>query len=81
MPVDTDEALRTVLANARTIAVVGASGSPQKDAHEVPAHLQEQGYDVRPVNPGKDEVLGRAAADGLRELDAGVDVVDVFRAG
>ena len=79
MPVDSDEALRRILATARTIAVVGASGSPQKDAHEVPAYLQEQGYEVLPVNPGKDEVLGRAAADGLRELDAGVDVVDVFR--
>ena len=79
MPVDSDDALRAILADARTIAVVGASGSPQKDAHEVPAYLQEQGYDVLPVNPGQDEVLGRAAADGLRELDIVVDVVDVFR--
>lgn len=79
MPVETDEGLREILTTARTIAVVGASASPQKDAHEVPAYLQEQGYNVMPVNPTHDEILGRAAADGLRELDAEIDVVDVFR--
>lgn len=79
MPVDDDERLREILERARTIAVVGASGSEQKDAHEVPAYLQDQGYGVIPVNPARDEVLGRKAADGLRELDGDVDVVDVFR--
>lgn len=79
MPVETDEGLREILTTARTIAVVGASASPHKDAHEVPAYLQEQGYNVMPVNPTHDEILGRAAADGLRELDAEIDVVDVFR--
>lgn len=79
MPVDDDERLREILETARTIAVVGASGSEQKDAHEVPAYLQDQGYTVIPVNPARDEVLGREAADGLREIDVDVDVVDVFR--
>lgn len=79
MPVDSDEGLREILEAARTIAVVGASGSPQKDAHEIPAYLQDQGYRVVPVNPAHDEVLGRDAADGLRELEEHIDVVDVFR--
>ena len=79
MPVDSDDGLRTILTTARTIAVVGASASPQKDAHEVPAYLQDHGYTVVPVNPAHDEILGRAAADGLRELEAHIDVVDVFR--
>lgn len=78
VPVRRDDELRTILETVRTIAVVGASGSPQKDAHEIPAYLQEQGYRVLPVNPARDEILGREAADGLRELDD-VDVVDVFR--
>ncbi|HSJ46333.1 MAG TPA: CoA-binding protein [Euzebyales bacterium] len=79
MPVGDDERLREILERARTIAVVGASGSEQKDAHEVPAYLQDQGYWVIPVNPARDEVLGRKAADGLRELERDVDVVNVFR--
>jgi predicted CoA-binding protein len=79
VPNPDDEALRAILAGARTIAVVGASGSPQKDAHEVPAYLQDHGYDVIPVNPAHDEVLGHRAADGVRDLGGHVDVVDVFR--
>lgn len=81
MPVDNDEQLREILESARVIAVVGASGSEQKDAHEVPAYLQEQGYTVIPVNPARDEILGRDAADGLRQIDVDVDVVEVFRPG
>lgn len=79
MPVNDDDSLRGILGTARTIAVVGVSGSPQKDAHEIPAYLQEQGYTVIPVTPTHDEVLGRTAADDLRDVDADVDVVDVFR--
>lgn len=79
MPVDSDDALRAILEDTRTIAVVGASGSPQKDAHEIPAYLQTQGYTVIPVNPAHDELLGREAVDGVRAISADVDVVDVFR--
>lgn len=79
MPVTDDDQLRKILEQARTIAVVGASDSPQKDAHEIPGYLQEQGYRIVPVNPARDEVLGVASPGDLREIDGPVDVVDVFR--
>lgn len=41
--------------------------------------VQQQGYRIIPVNPGKDELLGQWAPDGLRAIDGHVDVVDVFR--
>jgi predicted CoA-binding protein len=61
------------------VAVVGCSTTPGKDAHEVPVYLQEQGYEVVPVNPHAETVLGRPAHDSLREVPGRVDVVDVFR--
>jgi uncharacterized protein len=79
MPVETDAELREILDTARTIAVVGASGTPDKAAHDIPAYLQEQGYTILPVNPGSDEILGVEAADELGDLDHDIDVVDVFR--
>lgn len=79
MPVGSDEELHAILEDVTTIAVVGASDSPQKDAHEVPVYLQQHGYTVIPVNPRRDEVLGREAADDVRELGSDIDVVDVFR--
>ena len=78
MPVGTDAELREIL-SSETIAVVGCSGTPGKDAHEIPRYLVEQGYDVVPVNPNREEVLGRPAYDSLDEVAKRIDVVDVFR--
>jgi len=75
-----DEALPLrLLAQARTIAVVGASSDPRRAAHGVMRYLIEAGYTVYPVNPDEAEVLGRTAYASLAELPEPVDIVDVFR--
>ncbi|MFI6049839.1 CoA-binding protein [Streptomyces violascens] len=68
-----------VLGTARTIAVVGASDVPGKAAHEIPAYLQAQGFEVIPVNPRGGRVLGVPALASLDDLDRPVDIVNVFR--
>lgn len=78
MPVDADEDLREIL-DSETIAVVGCSTTPGKAAHDVPAYLQEQGYEVVPVNPYADEILGERAYDSVGDVPGDVDVVNVFR--
>jgi predicted CoA-binding protein len=78
MTVATEADIRTLL-DAATIAVVGCSATPGKAAHDVPAYLQRQGYEIVPVNPHRDEVLGREAADSLADVSERVDLVDVFR--
>ncbi|MFN2555541.1 MAG: CoA-binding protein [Nitriliruptorales bacterium] len=74
-----DEELLRVYQAYRTIAVVGASTSPDKAAHFVPEYLKDQGFEVVPVNPGADEVLGEQAHASLEEIDGSIDVVVVFR--
>src|SRR6056297_2974744 len=78
MPVSDDEQLRDLLSINR-IAVVGCSTTPGKAAHEIPAYLQRQGYEVVPVNPFADEVLGERAYDSLVDVEQAVDLVNVFR--
>jgi predicted CoA-binding protein len=78
MPVESDTVLREIL-RAETVAVVGCSSTKGKDAHEIPKYLQEQGYEIVPVNPHAGKVLGRPAYDSLSEVEEDVDVVDVFR--
>ncbi|MFB6085837.1 MAG: CoA-binding protein [Halodesulfurarchaeum sp.] len=78
MPVETDDEIREIL-DLETVAVVGCSTSPGKDAHEVPAYLLDQGYEVIPVNPFAEEIFGRKAFDSLSAVPTGVDIVDVFR--
>jgi predicted CoA-binding protein len=78
MPVESDDELREIL-EYDTIAVVGCSTTAGKAAHDVPRFLLERGYEVVPVNPHTDDVLGRQAYDSLADVEAAVDIVDVFR--
>lgn len=78
MPVETDADVREILEH-ETVAVVGCSSTPGKAAHEIPRYLQAHGYEVVPVNPNADEVLGRPAYDSLSDVTEDVDIVDVFR--
>lgn len=74
-----DDELRRVLQEHRVIAVVGASDDEDKAAHDVPAYLQDHGYEIIPVNPGNAEVLGQRAYDDLSDVDRNIDIVEVFR--
>ncbi|WP_144798958.1 CoA-binding protein [Halorubrum depositum] len=78
MPVTDDEELDRLL-DADTIAVIGCSRTPGKAAHDVPAYLQRHGYRIVPVNPFADEVIGEPAFDALADVDAEIDLVNVFR--
>jgi predicted CoA-binding protein len=74
-----DDVLRTLLSEARTIAVVGASPDAVRPSHGVMIRLLRAGYHVIPVNPQASTVLGRTAYPSLREIGERIDIVDVFR--
>jgi predicted CoA-binding protein len=78
MPLESDSELAAVF-DLDSIAVVGCSSTPGKDAHEIPNYLRQRGYEVIPVNPYADEIFGREAYDSLADVEEAVDVVDVFR--
>jgi predicted CoA-binding protein len=73
------EELKKLMENVKTIAVVGISRDPEKPARRVPAYLASKGYDVIPVNPFVDEILGKKAKDSLKDVSEPVDMVLVFR--
>ncbi|MFD9893211.1 CoA-binding protein [Amycolatopsis sp. NPDC059027] len=68
-----------ILASANTIAVVGLSRDPAKEAHAVPAVLQAHGFRIIPVHPSADELLGEKVYRSLTDIPGPVDLVDVFR--
>ncbi len=76
-----DAELRSILGDARTIAVVGLSSNPLRDSFEIAEYLQEKGYRIIPVNPNETEVLSEKAYPSLLDVpdDVRIDVVDVFR--
>ena len=73
------ETYQELLKTAKTIAVVGCSRDPSKDAHRVPVYLQAHGYRIIPVNPSAGAILGERCYPSLNELHEKVDIVDVFR--
>lgn len=69
-----------ILAQAKTIAVVGASPKPWRASNDVMGYLLGQGYNCIPVRPGDcDEVHGIPCVGSLAEIDEPIDLVDVFR--
>jgi predicted CoA-binding protein len=77
----TPEAIRTLLTETRTWAVVGCSPDPGRDSHRIARMLQQRGFRVIPVNPRVDTVLGERCYPTVREIPETerIDVVDIFR--
>lgn len=75
----TEEELKAIYADSKTIAVVGASADPDKPSNKIPAYLQSQGYVVIPVTPKGGEIFGVPTVSSLSDIDTDVDVVEVFR--
>lgn len=63
----------------KRVAVVGLSSDPSRASHGVARYLQRAGYEVVPVNPTEQEVMGLKAYPSLKELPEPPELVDVFR--
>jgi uncharacterized protein len=74
-------ARRAILRRAKTIAVVGASSKANRASHFVLTYLRSNStdYEVWPVTPSEDEILGLQAYPSLADLPGRPDIVDVFR--
>ncbi|HMM48189.1 MAG TPA: CoA-binding protein [Miltoncostaeaceae bacterium] len=75
------EDIKDILTTYKRVAVVGASPKPDRPSHEVMEYLIAAGYDVIPVNPRAEEVLGIPCAKNLAEAAARgpLEIVDIFR--
>ncbi|MEZ4861617.1 MAG: CoA-binding protein [Caldilineaceae bacterium] len=71
--------IRRILADTKTIAMVGLSKDPQRPSYFVASYLKYEGYRVIPVNPTADEILGERAYPDLLSVAEPVDLVDIFR--
>jgi uncharacterized protein len=63
----------------KNIAVVGMSRDPLKAANFVPKYMIEKGYNILPVNPLANEILGRRTYSKVWDIKSQVDIIDVFR--
>jgi uncharacterized protein len=73
------ERIDQLLAESRTIAIVGLSSNSWRSSHSVAEYLQQAGYRIIPVNPHEAEVLGEKSYATLEEIPEKIDIVDIFR--
>jgi hypothetical protein len=74
-----DNALSEILQATRIIAVVGLSNDTSRPSYGVARYLQQQGYQIVPIHPKEQEVLGERAYPDLLSVPFDVDMVDIFR--
>lgn len=68
-----------ILQRYRRIAMVGLSSNPFRPSHFAAVYMLAEGYEVIPVNPREQEILGRRSYPSLREVPGPVEIVDIFR--
>ena len=81
MPLTSDADIAQLLAETRTIALIGASDRPDRPSYGVMKVLQDWGYRVIPVNPQitGEHVHGEYIWRELSQIGEPIDMVDIFR--
>src|SRR5690554_1157379 len=73
------EQMGEILKKAKRIAVVGLSNNQERTSYQVSKAMQDDGYEIIPVNPMIDEALGVKAVPSLKDIEGKVDIVNIFR--
>lgn len=81
MPITEPQDIADLLAETRTIALIGISDKPNRASYSVMAFLQDHGYRVLPVNPqiAGEHVHGEFVWGQLSDIGVPIDMVDIFR--
>ena len=74
-----DGEIRAILERVRRIAVAGLSPKAHRDSNRVSAYMQRAGYEIVPVYPREETILGARVYRSVCEIEAPVDLVNVFR--
>ncbi len=79
MEINSREAVNQILAECRTIAVVGLSSNLGRASNGVAGYMRRHGYTVIPVNPNETEVFGEKSYPTLADVPVKIGLVDIFR--
>ena len=79
LEINSRDAIKQILDDCKTIAVVGLSSDSGRPSYGVASYMRRNGYRVIPVNPNETEVFGEKAYASLADVPNRIDLVDVFR--
>ena len=77
----TEQEIKKILSNFKTVAVVGISPKEDRPSYLVASYLKSKGYRIIPVRPDGEKILGEKVYRRLTDIpeEIGVEVVDIFR--
>lgn len=78
-PGQTTALILSVLSKYRKIAMVGLSANPTRPSYFAATYLKDYGYEITPVNPAYEEVMGLKCYPSLDKVPMPLEVVDIFR--
>jgi predicted CoA-binding protein len=73
------EKIEEILTSCKVVAVVGLSANKMRPSHRIGMFLKARGYEVIPVNPTYETVLGLKSYKSLLDIPKDIDIVDIFR--
>jgi predicted CoA-binding protein len=71
--------LRRILNEYKRVAVVGLSADWSRPSYFAAKYLLDHGFEIIPVNPKYDEILGQKCYPDLKSIPSAVDIVDLFQ--
>jgi len=71
--------LRRLLTDYKRVAMVGLSANWSRPSNFTGKYLLDHGFEVIPVNPRYDQILGQKCYADLKEIPGKVDIVDLFQ--
>ena len=75
--------IRQILENTTNIAVIGLSKNELKDSYQVSMYMRNSGYNIIPINPTADSIMGVKSYENLmnipEEIMTNIELVNVFR--
>jgi uncharacterized protein len=75
--------IEQILEDHKIIAIVGLSRDTEKDSYRVGAYLKKHGFQIIPINPLAEEILGEKSYKSLLdvpvEIQREIDIIDIFR--
>ena len=75
--------IEQIFENTSNIAVIGLSKNELRDSYQVSAYMKNAGYNIIPINPTIDSVMGVKSYNSLKnvpeEVLKNIELVNVFR--
>ena len=75
--------IEQIFENTSNIAVIGLSKNELRDSYQVSSYMKNVGYNIIPINPTIDSVMGIKSYDSLKNIPEDVlkniELVNIFR--